>query len=85
MSLAKPKPIREYDHVDRALLDHEIRPPLEPAVLRGAAAKWPAVRAAGQSDETLVEYVKRFSAGRRVAAIVGQVIACNGGSTRTRA
>jgi len=72
MTLATPKPIREYDHADRALLDREIRPSLQPAVLRGAATEWPAVRAARQSDETLVKYLKRFSAGRRVAAIVGQ-------------
>lgn len=71
MTLAKPKPIREYHHVDRALLDREIRPSLQPAVLRGAAAEWPAVRAARHSDEALVKYVKRFSGGRRVAAIVG--------------
>ena len=72
MTLAKPKPIREYDQADRALLDREIRPSSEPAVLRGTAAEWPAVRAARQSDEALVEYVKRFSKGKRVAAIVGQ-------------
>jgi hypothetical protein len=72
MSLPQPKPIREYQRVDRALLDGEIRPALQPAVLRGAACDWPAVRAARESDEALVQYVKRFSKGRRVAAIVGE-------------
>jgi len=72
MTLPEPKPIREYEHVDRALLDGEIRPSLQPAVVRGAGADWPAVRAARESDEALVDYVKRFSKGRRVAAIVGE-------------
>jgi mannose-6-phosphate isomerase-like protein (cupin superfamily) len=72
MSLPEPKPIREYSRVDRMLLDREIRPSLQPAVLRGVAADWPAVRAARKSDDSLVDYVKSFSKGRRVAAIVGE-------------
>jgi hypothetical protein len=72
MSLPQPKPIREFENVDRALFDGAIRPSLQPAVLRGAALHWPAVRAARESDEAIVDYVKRFSEGRRVAAIVGE-------------
>ena len=72
MSLPEPRPMREYEHVDRALFDGEIRPSLQPAVLRGLASDWPAVRAARESDEALVDYVKRFSKGLKVAAIVGE-------------
>ena len=46
MSLPPPQPIKEYARVNRALLDEEIRPSRQPAVLRGVAADWPAVRAA---------------------------------------
>ena len=72
MSLPEPKPIREYQRADRALLDNEIRPALQPAVLRGAASDWPAVKAARRSDEALVDYLKVFLEGQRVAAIVGE-------------
>lgn len=72
MSLPQPKSMREFEGVDRAILDGEIRPSLQPAVLRGVASDWPAVRAARESDEALVDYLKRFSMGRRVAAIVGE-------------
>ena len=72
MHTPAPKPIREYERAGRALLDDEIRPSRQPAVLRGIAADWPAVRAARESDEALVNYVKRFSAKARVAAIVGE-------------
>jgi len=72
MDLPKPKPIREYERVDRTLFDSEIRPSVQPAILRGIASHWPVVRAARESDEALVDYIKRFSKGRRVAAIVGE-------------
>jgi mannose-6-phosphate isomerase-like protein (cupin superfamily) len=72
MSLAEPTPIREFERVDRTILDGVIRPALQPAVLRGVAAAWPAVRAARESDGALVDYLKRFSNGHRIAAIVGQ-------------
>lgn len=72
MALSQPQPIKEYARADRALLDQEIRPSLQPAILRGLASDWPAVRAAKVSDESLVDYLKRFSKGRRVAAIVGE-------------
>jgi hypothetical protein len=72
MVLPEPKPIREYHGADRRLLDEEIRPAGQPGVLRGLAAQWPAVMAARTSDETFVDYVKRFSIGTKVAAIVGQ-------------
>jgi hypothetical protein len=72
MPLPEARPIREYERVDRALLDEEIRPSRQPAVLRGVASHWPAVRAALQSGDAIVGYLKRFSGGRRIAAIVGE-------------
>ncbi|GAA4757422.1 cupin-like domain-containing protein [Sphingomonas daechungensis] len=71
MDVPEPKPIREYDEVDASVLEGEIRPSRQPAVLRGIAADWPAVAAAKKSDESLVDYVKRFSSEARVAAIRG--------------
>src|SRR3954454_8091363 len=72
MDLAEPKPIREYENADRRLLDEVIRPAGQPAVFRGLAADWPAVEAARSSDQAFVDYVKRFSTGAKVRAIVGQ-------------
>ena len=68
MDVPQPRPIREFENVDLALFDGEIRPSSQPAVLRSAALHWPAVRAARESDEAIVDYVKIFSEGRRVAA-----------------
>ena len=69
--LAEPKPIREYEGVDRRLFLDEIRPAGQPAVLRGLAAGWPAVQAALRSDEEIVAYLKHFRVERPVGAIVG--------------
>ena len=73
MPLPPPRPIREYEKVDRRLFDEEIRPAGQPAVLRGLAASWPAVQAALRSDEELIAYIKGFRReDRPVVAIVGQ-------------
>jgi hypothetical protein len=72
MSLPEPRPIREYEHVDRRSFVEEIRPAAQPAVLRGVAADWPAVRAARESDEALIDYLRRFRVDRQVSAIVGR-------------
>jgi hypothetical protein len=73
MPLPPPRPIREYEDVDRRLFLDEIRPAGQPAVLRGLGAGWPAVQAARHSDEELIAYVKRFRRDDRpVAAIVGE-------------
>lgn len=66
-----PAPIAERHGIDRARFDAEIRPAAQPVVLRGLAADWPAVRAARESDEALVGYLKRFSHDEAVGAIVG--------------
>ncbi|HEX8420529.1 MAG TPA: cupin-like domain-containing protein [Sphingomonas sp.] len=72
MTLPAPTPIREYDTVDRDLFDREIRPTRQPAILRGVGRGWPAVRAARQSADAAVDYVKRFSHADPVNAIVGE-------------
>lgn len=66
-----PAPIREYMRVDRRIFDEEIRPARRPAVLRGLGAEWPAVRAARESADAVVAYMKGFSHSAPVNAIVG--------------
>ena len=70
-SLPEPAPIREYERVDAAQFQ-DIRESRGPAVVRGLAAEWPAVKAAKQSEEAFIAYLKRFAAGRQVQAIVGE-------------
>lgn len=71
MTLPIPKPIQEFDRIDRKQFDEEMRPAGRPTVIRGLAARWPAVAAARQSDEDLVAYLKRFRHDRPVPVIVG--------------
>ncbi len=66
--LPQPRPIAEYEQLSRDTFE-EIRSLRQPAVLRGLAAHWPAVRAATASSEELVEYVRRFDAGAPVRTI----------------
>jgi len=70
-TLPEPRPIAEYEGVDRARFLDEIRPAGRPAVLRGLGAGWPAVAAANASDEAAVDYLLGFRPVRDVAAIVG--------------
>ncbi len=72
MTPPEPAPIREWADVDAARFEAEIRPLGRPAVLRGLAAGWPAVRAAQMGDEALVAYLRRFAHDRAVGAIVGE-------------
>ena len=71
MALPEPKSIPEFRDVDRRRFDDEIRLLGQPAVLRGLGAGWPAVKAAKQSDELLIEYLKRLRIARPVSLIVG--------------
>lgn len=64
-------PVAELSGIDRARFDGEVRAARQPVVLRGLAADWPVVRAARESDEALVAYLKRFSHAEPVNAIVG--------------
>lgn len=69
--LPAPAPVREYEGIDRQRFDGEIRALRQPAVLRGLAADWPAVRAGREGPEAAVAYLKRFSHAEPVQAIVG--------------
>lgn len=68
--LPKPIPIREFGPVGADEFQ-EIRGLGKPAVLRGLASDWPAVRTARQGDREIVTYLKRFRSAMRPAAIVG--------------
>jgi hypothetical protein len=63
--------IREWRNVDSATFRGEIVPGGEPAVLRGLAADWPAVRAGGRSPRALGEYIKTFDRGTEVETLTG--------------
>lgn len=65
-------PIAEYAQMDRTRFDRDVRAAGQPAILRGLARDWPAVRAARQSDEAIVHYAKRFSHAAAFPAIVGE-------------
>ena len=71
MKLPDPKPIREYENVDRRRFLVEIRPLGQPAVMGGLANVWPAVRAARESDEAFVDYLKACRADGPVPILVG--------------
>ena len=71
MELPAPIPIRDYEGIDRARFDAEIRPARQPAVFRGLARDWPAVQAGRTSSEAAIAYLKRFSHEQPVQAIVG--------------
>ncbi len=62
---------REWRNVDRELFRAEIAPLREPAVLRGLAAEWPAVRASRESPEALRDYLRSFDLGKPTPAFLG--------------
>ncbi|MDB5720488.1 MAG: peptidylprolyl isomerase [Alphaproteobacteria bacterium] len=71
MSVPEPRPIREYQGVDRRTFIEEIRPSGQPAVLRGLAADWPAVQAAKESPERISDYLLSFRPSHDVSVILG--------------
>ncbi len=58
--------IPEVRGIDRARFDAEIVPAGQPVILRGLAADWPVVQAAGQSNAAVIDYVRGFDSGRKV-------------------
>jgi hypothetical protein len=62
--------MREYTHVDAALLHGEIIPKAAPAVLRGVAAGWPAVQRARASPEAICAYLLACDSGQPVDALL---------------
>jgi hypothetical protein len=72
MNLPEPRPIREYQNVGLDRFEAEIRRAGQPAVFRGLAADWPAVRAARESDEAFIAYLRRFRVDRKVGVLIGE-------------
>jgi hypothetical protein len=65
-----PRPIREWHDVDQRTFREEIATRYAPAVLRGVARDWPAVRAALTSPAALCAYLAGFDSGSPVDAIL---------------
>lgn len=67
-------PLPEIEGMDRATFEAEIRPAARPIVLRGIGRDWPSVRAARDSAEQGVAYLKRFDRreAEPVPAILGE-------------
>src|SRR5204862_2015664 len=66
----EPRPISEWRGVDEATFHGEVVPRYRPAVLRGVVADWPAVRQAMESSEAIDRYLRGFSKGGPVDAII---------------
>jgi hypothetical protein len=65
------RPIREWQHVDRALFRDEIAPLAKPAVLKGLVRDWPSVQEGLKSPHALWNYLRRFDCGRSVEMSIG--------------
>ncbi len=61
----------EWREVDRDTFVEQIAPLRRPAVLRGFASDWPAVRAARESPAGLRDYLRGFDAGKTVPMFFG--------------
>ena len=62
--------IREWGGVDFEQFHKEIVPLGQPAVIRGLAEDWPAVRAGKESLGSICNYLSQFDSGVKVAAMV---------------
>ena len=62
--------MREYVTPNTATLRAEILTRKSPAILRGLAADWPAVRAGRESPAALVDYLGRFATTAPVDALM---------------
>lgn len=61
---------REWYDVDLDVFREQIAPSRVPAILRGLAADWPAVRAGRQDSATLREYLRKFDTGKPAPAFL---------------
>ena len=71
MSIPEPTPIRELRGVSPAQFRAEILPALQPVVLRGAIADWPAVRAGRESPQAIANYLRGFDTGANADTMIG--------------
>ena len=62
--------VREYHGVDARRFREEIMAASQPAILRGAAAHWPAVQAAA-TPQGIADYLKARDAGAKFDMLVG--------------
>jgi hypothetical protein len=69
--MTEPSPVAEWHDVDTATFRGAIVPRGEPAVLRGIAAAWPAVRAGRESADAACAYLAGFDRGAEVEAFIG--------------
>lgn len=64
--------IRVYEAPDEAVFREEIFPANQPALLKGLVRDWPAVRAAIDSPDAIVRYLKQFDRGHPVDVNFGR-------------
>ncbi len=69
--LPQPEAMREIAGLSPRDLSDELLTSVEPVVLRGLAASWPAVQAAKQSAHASAAYLKRFYRNEPVVAMLG--------------
>jgi hypothetical protein len=69
--LASAEPIRELHGVTPSDLDDELLACAAPVVLRGFAARWPAVQAARNGADSANAYLRRFCRDATVIAMLG--------------
>jgi hypothetical protein len=62
--------VREYREIDAERFRHEIMPLAQPAILRGAAAGWPAVQA-GATPAGIAAYLKARDTGLKCDVLAG--------------
>lgn len=63
--------VREFYNVSRRDFETEIAPSYQPAVLRALVRSWPAVQAAEQSRDALLQYLQRYACNNPVSLFVG--------------
>jgi hypothetical protein len=68
--VTRPAPIREFVGLSPENIRRDVLSEKRPAVLRGIVSDWPAVRAAAESPEAVVRYLKRFDSGAAVDALM---------------
>ena len=70
MSIELPR-VETHNRVSAQKFHNEIVPAAVPVVLKGQVSDWPAVQAAGKSNQEVVAYIKRFDTGSTVETIIG--------------
>ncbi len=63
--------VRIVEGIDRRAFDNDIRLAGQPVILKGLAARWPAVQAATTSPESLGAYLSRFDTGAPAKVSIG--------------